>query len=322
MGWLDYKRKTAILGIDIGKAAIKLLELSKSDAQYRVESYAVVPLAQEALADKNIANIDVISDAIKIALKQSETKTIRACVAIAGSEVMTQVISIPGLLSEAEIEEQMLVEADKLTPYTMDEVNLDFEIQGETENNPEMVDVLLVVSRRENVEDCIAVLEVAGLQASIVDVETFAIENAFSLLADPLPTSENHTVGVADSGNTMTLNVLHNGRTVYTHEQNFGGELLAEQIQTKQIIAQGITRSLKFFESSSTSRKIDSLVLAGGYSSISGLDKWVEQHMGIPAYVANPFINMTLSNKVNPQSLSYDAPAMLIACGLALRGFD
>jgi type IV pilus assembly protein PilM len=353
MDWFNRGQPT-VLGIDISTAAIKLLELSKTGTRYRVENYAVSPLPQDAVVDKNIADTDVIADAIKAALKQSGTKTKNACVAVSGSSVMTKVISMPGSLSEEEMEEQILVEADQYVPYSLDEVNLDFEVQGISEKNPEMVDVLLAASRRENVEDRVEALEKAGLKAKIVDVEAFAIENAFMLLADQLPEAiDNQTIAIADIGATMSsLNVLHDCRTVYTREQGFGGKQLTEEIQRryglsyeeaglakkhgglpdnyvadvldpfKKAMVQQIARSLQFFVSSSANRNIDSIVLAGGCSSIPGLEKLVEQSLGIPAYIANPFINMALSNKVKPQSLSNDAPAMMIACGLALRSFD
>lgn len=353
MSWFN-RGQSAVLGVDISTAAIKLLELSRSGARYRVESYAVAPLPQDAVVDKNIANIDVIANAIKIAIKQSGTKTKQVCVAVAGSSVMTKIISMPASLSDDEMEEQILVEADQYIPYSLDEVNLDFEVQGETENNPEMVDVLLAASRRENVDDRVEAVEKAGLKVKIVDVEAFSMEKAFSLLTEQLPDAmDNQTIAIADIGAMMsTLNVIHDGRAVYTREQGFGGKQLTEEIQRryglsfeeaglakrhgglpdnyitdvldpfKRAMVQQIARSLQFFVSSSANRGIDSIVLAGGCSSIVGVEKLVEQNLGIPAYVANPFINMALSNKVKPQSLSNDAPAMMTACGLALRSFD
>lgn len=352
MSW--FKRgQPAVLGIDISTAAVKLLELREVGARYKVESYAVSPLPQDAVVDKTIANIDVIAHSIRNAVKQSGTKTKHACVAVAGSSVMTKVISMPGSLSDEEMEELILVEADQYVPYSLDEVNLDFEVQGVSEKNPDMVDVLLVASRQENVADRVEAIEKAGLKAEIVDVEAFAMENAFILLADQLPDAiENRTIAIADIGATMsTLNVLHNCRTVYTREQGFGGKQLTEEIQRryglsyeeaglakkhgglpdnyvsdvldpfKKALVQQITRSLQFFSSSSVNSKVGSIVLAGGCASITGIDKLVAQELGISTYIANPFINMALSNKVKPQSLSNDAPSMMIACGLALRSF-
>jgi len=353
MGWFRQKQ-SAVLGIDISSAAIKLLELSKVGARYRVESYAVAPLPQDAVIDKNIANIEVIAEAIKAALKQSGSKLKQASVAVSGSSVMTKVIPMPASLTDDEMEEQIMVEADQYVPYSLDEVNFDFEVQGENENNPEMVNVLLAASRKEIIEDRIGVLAKAGLIAKIVDIEAFAMENAFALLIDQLPDAvEGQTIAMVDIGSTMTaLNVLYNCHTVYTREQSFGGRQLTEEIQRrygltyeeaglakkvgglpdnytvdvlepfKRAMVQQIQRSLQFFVSSSANRRIDGIILAGGCASISGVDKLVQQTIGVPTFIANPFINMALSNKVKPQALSNDASAMMIACGLALRSFD
>ncbi len=353
MNW--FKRgDTVVLGIDISTAAVKLLEISKTGSRYRVESYAVVPLPQETVVDKNIVNIDAVADAIKMAVRQSRTKEKNACVAVAGSSVMSKVIQMSADLKDDEMEEQIFIEADQYVPYALDEVNLDFEVQGENEANPNMVDVLLAASRRENVEDRIEALAQAGLKAKIVDVEAFAMENAFLLLAEQLPKDiETQTVAIADIGATMTtLNILYGCRTIYSREQSFGGKQLTEEIQRryglsyeeaglakrqgglpdnyitdvlepfKQAMVQQISRALQFFASSSVSREVDSIILAGGCASITGLDKIIKETLGIEAHVANPFIDMSLSSRVKPQNLSNDAPAMMIASGLALRSFD
>jgi len=234
MSWLS-RNPSAVLGVDISTAAVKLLELSRVGARYRVESYSVAPLPQDAIVDKNITNIEQIGAVIKAAVKQSGTRAKQASVAVAGSSVMTKIISMPASLSDRDMEEQIMVEADQYIPYSLDEVNLDFEVQGITKNNPDMVDVLLAASRRENIEDRVAALAYAGLKAVVVDVEAFAMENAFSLLADQLPEGAgNMTVAIADIGATMTsLNILHEGKTVYTREQGFGGKQLTEEIQRR-----------------------------------------------------------------------------------------
>lgn len=353
MGWYS-RKQVPVIGIDISTAAVKLLELSRNGPRYKVESYAVAPLPQDAVIDKNIANVDFIADAIKQAVKLSGTKVKHACVAVAGSAVMTKIITMPASLTEEDMVEQIMVEADQYVPYALDEVNLDFEVLGKNEKNSEMVNVLLAASRRENVDDRVEALTKAGLKAKIVDVEAFAMENAFKLLAGQLPDSaEGHTIAVADIGATMaTLNVIYEGKTIYTREQGFGGKQLTEEIQRRyglsyeeaglakrhgglpdnyisdvlepfnKAMVQQIARSLQFFVSSSANRSIDGVVLAGGCSSIPGVERLVEQNLGVPALVANPFINMALSNRIRPQSLSSDAPALMIACGLALRSFD
>lgn len=348
------RKKPPLIGVDISSAAVKLLELSQNGSRFRVESYAVEPLPQDAVVDRNIANVEVIGNTIKSVLKNSNSKQKYAAVAVAGSAVITKVISMPASMTNDELEGQIELEADQYIPYSLDEVSLDFEVLGPNEKNSEMVDVLLAASRKENVEDRVAALEIAGLKAKIVDVEAYAMENTFSLIADQLPDGGDHqTIAIADTGATMTtLNVIHDNRIIYTREQGFGGKQLTEEIQRryglsyeeaglakkhgglpdnyvsdvlepfKQAMVQQIGRSLQFFVSSSVHRGIDSIVLAGGCASIPGIDHLVEEQLDTPTIVANPFINMALSSKVKPQTLSNDAPAMMIACGLALRSFD
>jgi len=348
------RKQNAVLSIDISTAAVKMLELSRLGNRYRVESYAVAPLAKDTSGDKTAANVDMIADSIKLALKQSGTKLKSATVAVAGSSVMTKIIALEGSLNEDEMEEQIMIEADQYVPYALDDVNFDFEVQGVNESNHEMVDVLLVASRRENVENRVEALIRAGLKARIVDVEVFAMEHAFALIADQFADSiGGQTVAIVDIGASITtLNVLHDGRSLYTREQSFGGKQLTEEIQRryglsyeeaglakrhgglpdnyttdvlepfKRAIIQQIQRSLQFFSSSSANRGIDRMILAGGCASIPGIEQLVEKNLSIPVYIANPFVNMTLSNKVKPQSLSHDAPSLMIACGLAIRSFD
>jgi type IV pilus assembly protein PilM len=348
------RKKPPLLGIDISTAAVKLLELGKTGNRYRVESYAVAPLPPDAVVDKNIAKVDAIGNVIKTVVKQSGTRLKHAAVAVPGSAVIAKVISMPASLSEDELEAQLEVEADQYIPYSLDEVSLDFVIQGPTEKNPEMVDVLLVASRKENVEDRVAALEMAGLKAEIVDVESYSLENASTVILDQLPDkSSDQVVAIADIGATMTtLNVIANRRIIYSREQGFGGKQLTEEIQRryglsveeaglakkhgglpdnyvpevlepfKHALAQQIGRSLQFFLSSSTHRNVERILLAGGCASIPSIDRYVEEALGTPTMIANPFANMTLSPRVKPQTLSNDAPALVTACGLALRSFD
>jgi type IV pilus assembly protein PilM len=353
MSWFN-RKQNAVLSIDISTTAVKLLELSKTGTCYRVESFAVAPLHQDGIVDKNIANVDMIAEAIKTALIKSGSKLNQATVAVSGSAVMTKIISMPGSLSDDEMEEQIMIEADQYVPYSLEEINFDFEVQGVNKNNPEMVDVLLVASRKENVDDRVEALLKAGLKASIVDVESFAMENAFLLLSAHFSSSADaQTVAIADIGSAMaTLTVLHDGRLVYTQEQGFGGKQLTEEIQRryglsyaeaglakkhgglpdnyivdvldpfKRSMVQQIQRTLQFYVSSSANKGLDSIVLAGGCALIPGIDTLVENSLEVPVYIANPFINMTLSHKIQPDVLSKNAPAMMVACGLALRGFD
>ena len=356
MGFSDlFKTKTPqVIGLDISSTAVKLLELGKSGDRLRVESYAVEPLPPNSVNEKNIADVEAVGEAIKRAVKRSGSRSKFAAAAVAGSAVITKTISMPSNLSEDEMEQQIQLEADQYIPYPLEEVNLDFEILGPAENDPDRVDVLLAASRSENVNDRVDAIELAGLKARVIDVESYAIENAFTLLAAQLPEQGiDQTVAVLDVGATMTtLNVMHDLKTIYTREQVFGGRQLTEEIQRryglsyeeagmakrqgglpdnyvpevlepfKEAMAQQVSRSLQFFFSSSHYNSVDHIVLAGGSAMINGIDEMIANKLGVNTTIANPFTHMTLASRVKAQSLSNDAPALMIACGLAMRSFD
>ncbi len=354
MAILFGRKKPAILGLDISTTAVKLLELSKSGSGYRVESYAVEPLPPNSVIEKNISDVEGVGEAIKRAVKRSGSRCKFAAAAVAGSAVITKVITMDASLSDDDMESQIQLEADQYIPYPLDEVNLDFEVIGESEDNPEEVEVLLAASRSENIDDRVAALEIAGLTAKVIDVEAYVMENAFSLMKEQMPDNGlDKTIAVVDIGATMTtLNVLHDLRTIYTREQVFGGKQLTEEIQRryglsyeeagmakrqgglpdnyvpdvlepfKEAMAQQVSRSLQFFFSSSQYNSVDHIILAGGSSSIPGVDALIERNEGVPTTIANPFTNMKVSPKIKGQVLNNDAPALMIACGLALRSFD
>ncbi len=354
LGDLFKQKQPVVLGLDISSTAIKLLELGQNGDRMRVESYAVEPLPANSVIEKNIADVEAVGEAIKRAVKRSASRTKLAAVAVAGSAVITKIIAMPASLTEDEMEQQIELEADQYIPYPLEEVNLDFEVIGPSENDPERIDVLLAASRSENVDIRIAAIELAGLKAKIVDVEAYAMENAFSLLIPQLPEQGiDQTIAVIDIGATMTtLNVMHDRKTIYTREQVFGGKQLTEEIQRryglsyeeagmakrqgglpdnyipevlepfKDAMTQQVSRSLQFFYGSSQYNNVDHIVLAGGSAMIPGIDEMIANKLGVHTSVANPFTNMTLASRVKAQSLSNDAPALMIAAGLAMRSFD
>lgn len=352
------RKKQAVLGIDISSTAIKLIELSQSPGSttslYRVETFAIEPLPTNAVVEKKIADAEAVGQSIQRAVLRSGTKTRRAAVAVSGSAVITKVISMSAALTDAEMENQIQLEADQYIPYPLEEVNIDFDVLGPSQTSSEMVDVLLAASRRENVDDRVNALEIAGLTAAVVDVEAYAMENACSLILGGR--GEEHadqTVAVADVGaSTTTLHVLHDGQVVYTREQNFGGQQLIDEVQRryglprdqatqkildgdvaenydtevlspfKEALAQQISRALQFFYSGTTFSRVDQVILAGGAASIRKIDELVEERLGLRAIVANPFTQMSLSPRVRAQELMREAPGLMVAVGLALRGFD
>ena len=345
--------KAPLIGVDISSTAVKLLQLSQTGGRYRVEHYAVEPLPPNAVVEKNIVEVEAVGAAIKRALARSGAKTRHAAAAVAGSAVITKVVPLSGELDEAAMEDQIQVDAAQYIPYPIEEVSLDFEVIGPVKDSPDMVQVLLAASRTENVDVRVAALEVGGLAAKVIDVEAFAMENAFRLIADQMSVSKDALIALVDVGATMTtLNVLRQQRSIYTREQVFGGKQLTDEVMRryglsyeeaglakrqgglpesydievlepfKEAMVQQISRLLQFFYAGSEFNRVDQVVLAGGCESIAGIAEMVEEQLGVLTVVANPLANMALSNRVQAQALAQDAPALMIACGLAMRSFD
>jgi len=347
-------KSNILLGLDISSTSVKLLELSKSGARYRVESYGVEPLPPNAVVEKNISDVEGVGDAVKRLIARAKASSRTCAVAVAGSAVITKTIEMDASLSDDEMENQITVEADQYIPYPLDEVAIDFEVMGLAEDSADQVEVLLAACRRENVELREASLELGGVKPRVVDIEAHAMKRAFELVQPQLGTNpEDLVVAIIDIGATMTtLSVLADDKSIYTREQLFGGKQLTEEIQRryglsfeeaglakkrgglpddydqevlqpfKEAVLQQVTRSLQFFFSSSQYDDVDYIVLAGGTASIDGMAEMIENKLGTPTIIANPFLDMALAGKVDSTALANDAPAMMIACGLAMRSFE
>lgn len=348
------KKSASLLGLDISSTSVKLLELSRSGDRFRVESYGVEPLPPNAVVEKVINDAEGVGEAIGRLVGRAKPGTRQAAVAVAGSSVITKIIEMEAGMSADDMDQQIRLEADQYIPYPLDEVSLDFEVQGPVQGNADRVEVLIAASRTENVDLRKDALQIGGLTAKVVDVEAYAMERAYSLIQPQIESDDaNQSVAIVDVGATMTtLNVLRAGKIIYTREQLFGGKQLTEEIQRryglsfeeaglakkqgglpddyetevlepfKEAIVQQITRSLQFFFSASQYSDVGHIILAGGTSSILGLSDMVQAKIGTPALVANPFVNMALSSRVSAAAITNDAPALMIACGLALRSFD
>ena len=352
-GLFEKRNKAQMLGIDISSTTVKLLELSRSGDRYRIEGYSVSALPQDAVVEKNVNNVEAVAAALRAVVAQSRTKTRQVVAAVAGSSVITKIIPMPMGLSDDELEMQISLEADQYIPYPLDEVSIDFEVQDAVSGRDDQVNVLLAACRRETIDSRVEALELADLNISVMDVEAYAMERAFELVRNQAGIDDRATVAILDIGATMmTLSVLHRGKTVYTREQLFGGKQLTDEIMRRyglpleeaglakkqgglpddyqtdvldpfrEAVVQQVGRSLQFFFSSSDFTSVDCIVLAGGVAAMDDLPQLVKERLGVQAVVANPFADMMVSPKVNAIALNSDAPALMIACGLAIRGVN
>ncbi|MGD9264560.1 MAG: type IV pilus assembly protein PilM [Lysobacterales bacterium] len=347
------KKSDPVIGLDIGSTSVRLLQLSRHGSGYQVDHFAVEPLAEGVVVDKAVQDVEAASNAISRAVRTSGTRAKSCAIAVSGSAVFTKTISLPADLAEADVESQVQIEANQYIPYPLDEVSLDFEVLGPSARNADLIDILLAASKSENVESRQDAIDAAGLKAKVVDVEAFAIANAFELIRKRDGIRRSEAVGFFDIGYDMTtLLIIKGERVVYTRDHPFGGHQLQEETMRRydmtaeqasfferneeapedfeeevlepfQLnIVHQISRALQFFASSNDYTNIGTIYLSGGVASLKGLAAMVQQELGMTTRVADPVSGLDVANHVAVTALKRNATNLMIAMGLALRGFD
>ena len=344
-----------LLGLDISSSSVKMVELvDAGKGATRVERYSIEALPKDAVVDGNIANLEVVVEAVRRGWKKLGTRTKNVAMALPTAAVITKVITVPAGLREEELELQVETEANQYIPFALDEVNLDFQVVGPAPSSPEESQVLIAASRKEKVEDRMAVAEAAGLNATVMDVENYAVQASFELIQKQFPEEgKDQNVALVDiGGSVMNIIVMRNDQTVYTREQAFGGSQLTQDIMQQygmsqeeaeaakrsgglpenyetevlrpfmENVALEIQRAMQFFFTSTPFTSLEHILLTGGSAVIPGLEEIVATRTQINTLVANPFATMSYSPRIQLKHLVADAPSLMVACGLAMRRFD
>lgn len=352
---LTGRKNLPLIGLDISTTSVKLVELSEgSNKELRLERYATEPLPRGAMSDGNVENIEQVAEAIRRVLAKSGTKTKKVSLGMPPAAVITKKIILSGATSEAALELQVESEASQYIPFALDEVRLDFCVIGPAPNSEEDIEVMLAAARKEKIEDRIAVAEVAGLKADVMDIESYAARAAASrIIAQSDNEGRDKIIALFQIGAKVThISVMLNDQTVYEREQAFGGNQLTQDIvrtyglafeeaeikkrsedlpqgYTEEVLnpflesaALEVTRAIQFFFTSTPYTRVDQIYLAGGCAVLPGLLDMVASRTKISTAVISPFKGMELSPNVKEKQLRGDAPALLVACGLAMRRFD
>lgn len=344
------KRKNNLLGLDISSSAVKLIELSRSGKKYKLESYSVAPLVDGA-QEADVLHPELIADSIKRVLKESRTKNRTCALGIPSSVAISKIISLPASTPNSELESSVSLEAEQHIPYQLDEVNFDFEVLGRSERNTDSIEVLLAATKTENVESRVAAAEIAGLKVEIVDLESHALELLFAKLVPDV--NSKGVIGVVDFGASMTgMTLFENGKVTFSREQAFGGKELTEEIMQRYGLSyqeaglakkrgglpegyipevldpfrdnmvRQVSRFLQFYYASTQQAQVSRILLSGGSASLPGIDEQIQSAINIPTSLVNPFTDMMLGARINPERFANDIPALLVAAGLSLRGLS
>lgn len=349
------RKNPPLVGLDISTSDVKLVELSKSgEHTFRLERCSSEPLPKGAVIDGNIENIEQVSEAIRKVVKKSGTNIKNAVLAMPASAVITKKIILAGNLSEQSLEVQVESEANQYIPFAMDEVSLDFCVIGPAANSEEDVEVMLAASRKEKIEDRVAVIEAAGLQAKVMDIESYAARAAMSRIIEQQSNEGRDQIyALFQIGAKVTyISILLNNEVIYERDQQFGGNQLTQdivrnyglsfeeaEIKKKQgdlpdsyemellepfleSAALEVTRAIQFFFTSTPFTRVDQIFLAGGCAVIPGLVDIVAERTKLSTSVVSPFKGMDLSSNISEKQLRSEAPSYFVACGLAMRRFD
>jgi len=347
---MDWSRKKNVIGLDIGSSSIKLVELSEGKSGLKLQNLGISPLPPEAIVDGALMDSVTITDTIRELITTSKVKTKEVVTSVSGHSVIVKKVSLP-FMTEGELEESIRWEAERYIPFDINDVNIDFQTFGANPENPEVMDVVLVAAKKDIINDYVSVIMEAGLNPVIIDIDAFALENMLALNYDM---EKEEVMAIANVGATTTnINILKGHVSGFTRDIFKGGNQITEDIQRQlhvdfdeaerikigskvdvtsrslvqnllktasETLAVEIRNSLDFFQSTTTYEKISKLYLSGGGAKIQGFDSILQQEIGIPVEVVNPFTKIEYSEKnFDVEYLREIGPVMAVGVGLASR---
>jgi type IV pilus assembly protein PilM len=355
-------KKNQLVGLDIGSHAIKLVEIEDSKKGRILKNFGIIGLPQDAIVEGAIKEMEIVSSAIKTLYKNMKIKNKNVVTSISGYSVIVKKISIQKR-GEAELDASIQDEAEQYIPFDINDVNLDYEIltppgneeaekKGEGDKGDKgLMDVMLVAAKKDIVEDYVSLLHLTGLSPAILDVDAFALQNAFELSAESISGCYALVnVGAEELG----INAIKNGVSIFTRDSSYGGYQINEAIMSKFDVSyeeaekiklggtkidqkdkgaleeiftsvisgwvNEIKRALDFLATTYPDETIEKIVISGGSCRFPGFQKYLELETEIPVIELNPFGNLQVNDKAfDPKYLTYMAPQAAIAVGLALR---
>ncbi len=346
MGLFGRGKKQTTFGLDIGSSAVKVVELADVRGSLTLQTFASVPLPRNVIAEGTIKDPAVVTEAIKECVDKAGIKSKAAVISISGREGMTKRVPLPKV-SAKELADAITLEAEHHIPFAVDDVFLDYQVVGESGNT---MDVMLVAVKKVKVLEYVAAVEEAGLQAVVVDLDAFAIQNEYELNNPP---DGAEAVALLDIGaSVMKTNVVRGGSPIFARDVPFGGNNYTDAIAQRLSIPfekaeaakQGqsvgvnwddmvpaleavsrelsleVQRTFDYFASTTESERIGKIVLSGGCARLAGLDEFLSSSWGIPVEVARPFQALQVDAARFPaEEIERVGPSLAVAVGLGLR---
>jgi type IV pilus assembly protein PilM len=346
--WFSGRQK--LVGLDIGTSSIKAVQLVRSGDTHRLVEFGIAPIHPETIVDGIIIDAATVSQTIRQLFAENNIGVKEVAVSVSGHSVIVKKIKVPQM-KKAELREGIAWEAEQYIPYSIEDVNLDFQILGEVGSGQGEMDVLLVAAKKDTVNDYLAVISAAGLHAAVVDVAAFALENAFAISEKVRP---DEVVALVNIGAAVTnINVLRGGVSEFTRDSALAGNRHTESLQKSlglsydqaEALKRGelveghtfaeagpvielangelageIRRSFEFYRSTTQGDALHRVVLSGGCALLPNLSSSLSKALELPVEMANPFRKIIADpKKFDPDYLAFIAPQSAVAVGLALR---
>ncbi|NIA19793.1 MAG: type IV pilus assembly protein PilM [Xanthomonadaceae bacterium] len=345
-----FQKSKTLLGLNIGSSYIKIVELKDSGPRYTLQNFGYAILPPDTIVDGTIMDSMAIVNAIKNLLENLKIKKKQICTSISGHSVIIKKILMP-LMDEDTVESTIYDEAAHHIPYDIFDVNLDFQILGPNLEANDKMDVLLVAVKKDVISDYLGVIEEAGLQPAVVDVDTFALENMYEYNYED---ATEEIITLVDIGSNITnINILKDGISNFSRDITVGSRQITEQLQKQlnlnyqtaeqlklgvpveglkaedisKLISDAsfayineIAKTIDFYHASASGNQVEKIYLAGGGAKLAGIVKAVQEITNISTEIINPFRDLIVPEaKFDLEYIQDIAPLAGVAVGLALR---
>jgi type IV pilus assembly protein PilM len=347
-----FRRTKAVVGLDIGSSAVKAVELKPSGKGFRVAAFGSEPVPPDSIVDGAIIDAGAVADAIRRLFEHNKAfKAKDVCASLSGNAVIVKKITLP-VMTESELDESIYWEAEQYIPFDIQDVNLDYQIldPGTGPDSRGSMEVLLVAAKKEKIGDYTGVIAQAGHTAVIVDVDAFALQNAYDI---NYGLEGGQVVVLLNAGaSAININILQGDQSVFTRDISMGGNAYTEAVQKEldlpfesaeqlkkgipvdgasfeeaQPVLRAVTenvlleiqKTFDFFKATAASERIDRIMLSGGASRVDGFREMLQERFNAPVEEFDPFRAIAW----DPKKLGGDAvdhsPMAAVAVGLALR---
>jgi type IV pilus assembly protein PilM len=348
-----FNKSRSVVGLDIGSSAVKAVELKPAGKGYRVAAYGAEPVPPDSIVDGAIIDGAAVAESIRRVFESKAFKTKEVAASLSGNAVIVKKISLP-VMTATELDESIYWEAEQYIPFDIQDVNLDYQILdagGGSGDQKGTMEVLLVAAKKEKIADYTGVIAQAGRTPVVVDVDAFALQNAYELNYGFEPGA---VIVLLNAGaSAININIIANEQSVFTRDISLGGNAYTEAVQRElnlpfesaELLKKGtpvdgatfedvmpvlramtenvlleVQKTFDFFKATASTDRIDRIMLSGGASRVEGFAEALQERFGTPVEMFDPFRKVTLDGKKYPaDQRDTIAPTAAVAVGLALR---